>query len=246
MTMRSVQLPINRDQPSLTDIQRVLIIALSTVSSDPRVMRQVRLLESRYRVTVIGFGSKPDANVDFCCLDRPDPQLLTKLGWALKLLLGLSESYYWSRVEVQAAWQRVRNLDFELVVANDIAALPLAVRVANRRPVLLDAHEYSPREFDDRWLWRLLFGRHYHDLCTRYLPKVDGMTTVCQSIADAYANHYAVTPSIVYNAPPKQDLRPSKIVPGRIRLVHHGATIRSRHLEINDRSDASTRRSLHS
>ena len=108
--MRSVQLPINPDQPSLTDIRRVLIIALSTVSSDPRVMRQVRLLESRYRVTVIGFGSKPDANVDFCCLDRPDPRLLTKLGWALKLLLGLSEGYYWSRVEVQAAWQTASEI----------------------------------------------------------------------------------------------------------------------------------------
>jgi len=98
--------------------------------------------------------------------------------------------------------------------------------------VLMDAHEYSPLEFEDRWLWRLLLGRLHHDLCRRYLPNAAAMVTVCQGIADEYARHYGVAPEVVQNAPVLQDLHPSTAEPGRIRMVHHGAAIRSRHLEM--------------
>lgn len=212
-------------------MQKILIISFSVIHSDPRVMRQVRLLESRYAVTVAGFGSKPEANIEFVDLSRPLTTLPTKIWWGLKLLLGLSESYYWNRVEIQSALAKLYGLNFDLLIANDISALPLALRLAQGQPVLMDAHEYSPREFDDKWLWRLLFGRYHHDLCQRYLPRAAGMITVCQGIADEYARHYGVNPDVVHNAPLNQSLRPSGTEPERIRLVHHGAAIRSRHLE---------------
>ena len=213
------------------DVQKILIISFSVIHTDPRVMRQVRLLENRYDVTVAGFGPKPDANVEFVDLIRPLNGLPTKLWWGGKLLLGLSESYYWSRPEVRSALAKLDGLAFDLLLANDISALPLALRLADERPVLMDAHEYSPREFDDKWLWRLLFGRYHHDLCRRYLPQAAGMVTVCQGIADEYERHYGVVPGVVHNAPLNQMLQPSKGESGRIRLVHHGAAIRSRHLE---------------
>jgi hypothetical protein len=147
------------------------------------------------------------------------------------LLLGLSESYYWDRPEVRSALAALGGRKFDLVIANDIGALPLAERLSQERPVLMDAHEYSPLEFEDKWLWRLLFGRLHHDLCRKYLPKAAAMVTVCQGIADKYAQHYGVTPEVIQNAPVHQELRPSRPEPGRIRLVHHGAAIRSRHLE---------------
>jgi hypothetical protein len=57
------------------------------------------------------------------------------------------------------------------------------------------------------------------------------MITVCQGIADEYARHYGVSPLVVHNAPVDQGLLPSAPGPGQIRLIHHGAAIRSRHLE---------------
>lgn len=220
-----------QQQEVTADAQKVLIISFSVISSDPRVMRQVRLLESRYEVTVAGFGPKPDADVEFCSIDHESTRLPTKMWWALKLLLGFSESYYWHRVEVRSALEMLRSREFDLVISNDIAALPLALHLAREAPVLLDAHEYSPREFDDKWAWRLLFGRYHHDLCQRYLPRLGGMVTVCQGIADEYAREYGVASEVVHNAPPHQRLRPSKTEHGRVRMVHHGATIRSRQLE---------------
>lgn len=212
-------------------MKKILIISFSVIHSDPRVMRQIRLLENRYRVSVAGFGQKPDAAVEFIDLTRPLTSLSTKVWWGVKLLLGFFESYYWNRVEVRSAQDKINGQRFDLVVANDISALPLALRLAAGQPVLMDAHEYSPREFDDKWMWRVLFGRYHHDLCRRYLPKAAGMVTVCQGIADEYARNYGVAPAVVHNAPLDQKLTPSPVQRGLVRLVHHGAAIRSRHLE---------------
>ena len=107
----------------------------------------------------------------------------------------------------------------------------MALALAGDTPVLLDAHEYSPREFDDKWLWKLLFGRYNDSLCRRYLGQTVGMITVCQGIADEYARQYGVTPNVVHNAPLDQKLAPSPVENNQIRLIHHGAAIRSRHLE---------------
>lgn len=212
-------------------MQKILIISFSVIYSDPRVMRQIRLLEKRFHLTVAGFGHKPDAAVEFIDLTRPLTSQTTRVWWGAKLLLGFFESYYWNRVEVHLAQNKIKPQTFDLIIANDISALPLALRLAAGRPVLMDAHEYSPREFDDKWMWRILFGRYHHDLCRRYLPKASGMLTVCRGIADEYARHYGVNPEVVHNAPLDQKLVPSPVQAGRIRLVHHGAAIRSRHLE---------------
>lgn len=199
--------------------------------NDPRVMRQIRLLEGRHALTVVGHGPSPDAEVEFVEITRQPARLTTKVKWGLQLLLGLTDRYYWSRPEARLALGLVEGRSFDLVLANDVATLPLALRIAGGSPVLMDAHEYSPREFEDNWRWRVLFGRYQHDLCRRYLPRAAAMTTVCQGIADEYAEHFGVAPVIVENAPPLQDLRPTGTAAGHVRLVHHGAAIRSRHLE---------------
>lgn len=194
-------------------------------------MRQVRLLEPVCRVTVAGFGRVPDASVEFIALNKPPASLLKKSFWASKLLLGAFESYYWSLPQVQHAKRAFLGRRFDLIIANDISALPLALHLAGGCPVLMDAHEYSPREFDDKLVWKILFGRYHNDLCKRYLPKAASMTTVCQGIAEEYLREYRVECEVVHNAPLDQKLAPSPVIPGQIRLIHHGAAIRSRHLE---------------
>ena len=195
-------------------------------------MRQVRLLEHVHQVTVAGFGRAPDANIEFVALDKPPAGLFRKGVWASKLLLGAFESYYWSLPQVGHALRLLRERRFDLIVANDISALPLALKLAQDRPVLMDAHEYSPREFDDKLLWKLLFGRYHHDLCKRYLPRAAAMTTVCQGIADEYEREYGVPCKVIHNAPLDQKLSPSAVDAACIRLIHHGSAIRSRHLGI--------------
>lgn len=197
-------------------------------------MRQIRLLESDCDVTVAGFGAKPEANILFVELLRQQQRasLPRKLWWALKLLLGWAESYYWNQYEVVTAARLLSDTAPDLVIANDLPALPLALRLAKGKPVIYDAHEYSPRENEERWVWRLLFGRYNDALCRRYLPKVSSMLTVCQGIADEYAQNYGVRPLVVHNAPQKQPLSPSPLSGQSIRMIHHGVASRSRQLEL--------------
>lgn len=195
-------------------------------------MRQVRLLEHVYRVTVAGFGRAPNANIEFISLDKPPAGLVQKGVWAGKLLLGAFESYYWNLPQVRHAQRLLAQRTFGMVIANDISALPLALKLADSSAVLMDAHEYSPKEFDDKLLWKILFGRYYHYLCKYYLPRVAAMTTVCQGIADEYRREYGVACKVIHNAPLDQHLRPSAVDASNIRLIHHGSAIRSRHLGV--------------
>jgi hypothetical protein len=195
-------------------------------------MRQVRLLEGRVQLTVAGYGAAPNANCDFVEIVRGPATAVQRGIWAAKLVLRAFEAYIWKRPEVASGQLALSGRQFDLVIANDVAALPLALKVAVNAPVLADAHEYSPKEFDDRFLWRLLFGRYQDYLCRTYLPRAAAVTTVCQGISDAYSDNYGVAPEVILNAPAYQDIRPSPVVPGKVRLIHHGAALRARHLEL--------------
>jgi hypothetical protein len=212
--------------------RRILILSFSNIRSDPRVMRQVRLLQQSATLTVAGYGTAPEAECEFIEVPHEVATLANKVRWAVSLLLGCFEGYYWNRPGVKAAQKLIGGREFELVIANCTSALPIALLLAKGKPVLVDAHEYSPLEFADRFIWRLLFGPYEDYLCRVYLPRAAAMSTVCRGIADAYFDDYSVEASVVMNAPSFQALRPSPVEPGKIRMIHHGAAIRSRQLEV--------------
>jgi len=210
-------------------MKRILIISFSPINRDPRVMRQIRLLENSYELIVAGFGEQPDANVEYIEITEPKRDLVRK---ALKLTFRLFGNYYWGLPQVKEAYDKLSNFRTDLVIANDLSALPLALRLKGNGKVFLDAHEYTPGEFEDRWVWRLFFSRYYDNLCKKYLNQSDAMVTVCQGIADQYYSQYGVSASVVYNAPLKTDYQPSVVDSNQIRLIHHGLAVPSRHLEL--------------
>jgi glycosyltransferase involved in cell wall biosynthesis len=120
---------------------------------------------------------------------------------------------------------------FDLVVANDARALPLAFSVAGDAPVFADLHEWAVQENTTSVAWRLLVGPYMDALCRSYLPRVAAFTTVNQSIADLYGERYDVRPSVVRNAIPFQDLRPTPTDGKRVRLVHSGVAAPERNIE---------------
>ena len=127
--------------------------------------------------------------------------VVKKIKSALMLSTGQFESYYWSRGYVKSSIHEVADQRFDVILANDLMTLPLAIKIANGQSrVIFDAHEYAPREFEDRWVWRIFFQKLMHNFCQRYLPMTDGMMTVCQGIADEYESEYGVKPLVVTNA----------------------------------------------
>ncbi len=213
---------------------RALVLSFSPIARDPRVMRQVRALAPRFELTVAGFGEPPQGVARFVKLAWPQgPRIsLARAGKALLLAARRFETYYWKLAYVKQGREALNGSRFDLVVANDVNTLPLALALADGAPVLFDAHEYSPREFEDRLVFRLLRAPYLDYLCRRYLSRARAVTTVAEGIADAYFAGYGVRADVVPSAPAYAELRPGAVDPTRVRMVHHGAAAPSRKLEL--------------
>jgi len=210
----------------------ILILSFSDLEDDPRVNRQIGLLSGHYRVTAVGFADPKIDDVEFLRVDSGQKNIVSKIFAACKLKLGLFDSYYWNINLVKAVLQLLGNRQFDLVIANDLNTLPLAVRLAGKGKVVFDAHEYASLEFEDLAFWRFFFKKYNDALCRLYLPRVHGMWTVCQGIADKYRQTYGVSSVVVTNAPLYHDLQPTEVSDNRVRMIHHGAALPSRKLEI--------------
>jgi hypothetical protein len=209
----------------------VLVFSFTDLGRDPRVDRQIRFLALDHRVIAAGTGKPNVPGVEFVALAPRPKGLAGRLAGGLRLALRRYESYYRSTSAVADCRARLAGRRFDLVLANDIDTLPIALEIAGPAPVLFDAHEYAPLEFEDRLLFRTLHGPYRTYLCRTYMPRARACMTVCDRIAEEYTRLAGVRPTVVWNAPDFEPLEPSPVDPSRIRLVHHGGTQRSRRLE---------------
>jgi glycosyltransferase involved in cell wall biosynthesis len=209
---------------------------MSPLTRDARVLRQLRVLAQHGEVTSLGYGPTPGGVTRHLQVDDDAPSLPRSIPGVLGLALRRHE-----RVELAAGGLRqaralVGSERFDLVVANDARALPLAFAVAQGAPVWADMHEWAAEEFSHVLTWRTLVGPLMDDLCRRYLPRSAAVTTVCEPLAGRYTEIYGVPCQVVRNAGPFRDLTPSPVDDNEIRLVHSGAAIRGRNLEMLIRS----------
>jgi hypothetical protein len=146
------------------------------------------------------------------------------------LLARMYETYYWQKPWVRDALPRLEAVGADVILANDPNTWPLAVRAARGAPVIFDAHEYSPLEYEESWQFRVFFQGYATYLCRRYIPRAAAMMTVCRGIADRYAAEFGGAPVVVMNTPEFEPLSPRPPRDGRIRLLHHGNAAPSRNL----------------
>ena len=213
---------------------RVLVISFSDLARDARLERQIAFLDGHHEVVAAGLG-RPRGDVEFVDLSVPQPtgpgRHLRRLGLAARLLARRYASAYWSVPLHRHAQERLRDLPFDVVLANDVEALPLARRVAAGRPVVFDAHEWAIGQYEHILWWRLLARPQVDALLHAHLPGVAGMTTIAPGIAELYERRYGVRPRVVTNAAPRADLLPSP-AGEPIRLLHHGGAHPVRRLEL--------------
>lgn len=206
----------------------MLILSYTDARRDPRVLRQIRALRGRYPLTVAGLGDPGLDGVRFLPIARSSKKSVGEAFRALCLLLGINGP---ARRRFALTNPSSDDARYDLVICNDAEPLPLAFSMAGPAPVLFDAHEYYPLEFESSFRWRLLMRRHLTALCRQFIPRCAAMTTVSQGIAERYRSVFGARPVVILSAPDFQDAVPSPAVEGRVRLVHHGAANRDRGLE---------------
>lgn len=211
----------------------LLVVSYTHTATDPRLLRQIETFAPSWNLTVAGSGEKPPGDFHFVSLVDKTRSTGYKVKEASLLSLRRFEQVYWMQPCANDALKKLQGKIFDLILANDVETLPLARRLADQIncPIMLDAHEFAPRQWDDQFLWRTFRKPQVEYLCRQYLPGVTRCTTVSPSFIDEYHQHYGVKPTIVVNAPKRSDIQPMLHVGGPIRMIHHGSAVKSRRLD---------------
>jgi hypothetical protein len=208
----------------------LLIIVFNSLQYDARVKRQIKALRDVYEVDVACYSSEPIDGVKLIILKKPKLGLANKALIMINVLLRNTMGVHRLLFPYDSFRSQVKG-GYDLILANDIESLPMAFSFDRPVPVILDAHEYSPRHFEDSFQWRLIFRPVIIDICNNYLHRVKRMLTVCDSLAEEYQREFDIRPEVITNAPSYEELSPSPIDPESIRIVYHGGINRSRKIE---------------
>jgi len=188
-------------------------------------------LRDEHTVIAAGIGDPEIPDVRFVGCKRTSRTLACKLSEAVELLARRYEAHYVRMSHVAELRRKLRGMVFDVAIANDLEALPLALDLAGGRPVILDAHEYAPRELEERAIWRVFKQRHAYYLCRTYLKRATRMITVAEGIANEYARVFGVKPIVVDNAAPGRALAPQPTRSQPVRMLHHGHAMPTRQID---------------
>ncbi len=212
--------------------KKILIIVLSNLKHDARVRRQVLALKDAYKVTVVCFGGDPSEDYELIVIKPTNLTLLRKAAASFFLLMKFHSTAHGILHHYQFIVTQLADRKFDMIIANDVETLPIAFQFPGNPKVLFDAHEYAPRHFEDKRMWRLFFQDFNTWLCQKYIPLTAGMMTVGKGLATAYETHFESKPVVITNANNYVELKPASVDDHKIRLVHHGIATPSRRLEL--------------
>ncbi|MBG6239549.1 hypothetical protein IWX78_002536 [Mycetocola sp. CAN_C7] len=212
----------------MSPVPKLLILSFSPIAGDARVLKQVRHFVERYEVTTCGYGEAPDGVARHIRIPDDKPQ---NDFFPPTLALRVFASTYWRTSAV--AWCR-DNLgpgEWDVILANDVETVPLALTLSAPHGVHADLHEYSPKLRTENPKWMRWLSPYYRWLCRRHVSRASSWTTVGQGLATQYQQDFGFLPGVVTNAAPYWEL-PAAEVATPLRLVHSGAGLRNRKLDI--------------
>lgn len=212
-------------------MKKILIISFTNLNTDARPNRQIKLLKNSYEVHTAGLKSSKYKDIKFFPIKKLSiPQTLIRLTL---LKLRIYEKYYWDALKINFVnFLSYNNYKYDLLIVHEVRVLPLALKIAKGAKIILDAHEYSPENYSDQFLWKFFFKKYFNYLCTKYLRKCDSIITISDRIAEEYNKNFGVRTKVITNASDYVELEPSKVNKESIKLIHHGLTSPSRKLEL--------------
>lgn len=229
--------------------KKILVISYSNLASDPRVLRQIKVLQNEFYI--IEGGRQPSGNGNpFVLLKEIQsfhveyPYFLKKVlsfffkvyrEYLLLRLLKNYEKYYWD-FQKKNLLKKFISYSPDIIIANDIEALPLAILIKQKSnckiSIIFDAHEYAPLQITNLEYWKKYISPYRLYLSKKYIPLSDYCFTVSKGIAEAYEDLSGKSFQLFKNSPEFLNLCPSKVECDKIKLIHHGAAIPGRNLDL--------------
>src|ERR1035437_8414823 len=142
---------------------RLLILSFSNIAADARVLKQVTHFADRFEVTTYGYGPSPDPRVHHLELD----EVHGIRHWSRRdLILRRYRRKYWGQPAFRHAKADLPSLKrFDVILANDIDTVAVALALDPIPGVHADIHECAPRQNEEILMWRDLDAPY-----VRWLP----------------------------------------------------------------------------
>ena len=227
-------------------LKNVLIICYSHHASEPRLIKVVEALKDNYQITTAGYTGLNNDLIDFIPLTQivNSPKKITfhhNKMWLIrktvsffekfyvKIFTGLN-GFYFSKVD----FRLLKEKKYDLIIAHHPNSIELASKLAkiNKSKLVLNCHEYYPLEFDNKPMWMKFEKPIIEKVLHRHQGGIDLWLTVSNHIQKSYQNNFSAKCFLLYNGKPYQKINIKKTERENIKIIHHGAAMPERKLEM--------------
>jgi len=226
-------------------VKSVLIICRNHLAKAPRFLMQVEALVSNFKIKAAGLSDDNSDKYFFIQLGRE--KLATKkidfhlnYPFVLKKIVSFSVKIYLQYFHKnekefsESEFEKLKKHPADLIIVHHLHDVALGVALANffKVKLIFNAHEYYPLEFDDNEEWMKTNHIKLVKLAKKYAHKIDLCFCVGDVIAKKYNDEFGINCLTINNSKPFKTLSPQPVQNNKIKLVHHGAAIRSRKIEL--------------
>ena len=192
----------------INPVKKLLIISFSDIANDSRVLKQIYWTKDKYQLTVAGFGNINDRDIEFIQITEPQESMLKKMGRYFHMASFQFENFYWSLPFVREAYEKLKNKEFDVIIANELQCLPLSVRIKKNAHILFDAHEFYLEDISSSRLKKRIYRSYAYRMLSKYLPYVELLTSPSKFINKLYEDLFDIRTDEILNIPFYHDLEP--------------------------------------
>lgn len=210
---------------------------------------EVEALKKDYQLVAAGYNSRTSSDYEFIDLEykRNPVKIDFHLNYPpfIRKLISLAIKFIYyptfykikheDKFKFNYQFNSLKKVKHDLLIVHHIWNLELAVKLArtHNSKIIFNAHEYYPLEFDNDEQWMKTWHIKYTEMGKSYFHQLSDCWCVGEIISKMYQSEFKLKSKVIPNTKPFVDLQPSPVMAhGKIELVHHGAAIPSRKIEL--------------
>lgn len=222
--------------------KRILILKKADMKYDIRCQRIAKHLNQEYDITVVGTDLCPNLNTKQVKIGDYDHARLSIPERALRkfrrevLLRNIQDQSFEIRLTkdkwISLVMEHLNSNVFEVIIACDIDSITAVVNSNSKSILIGDMHEHAPTELANSPGWIDRVGNYKKWQCEIYLPAVQNLFTVSNSLAKLFESEFGLSKvNVLRNvAPYCPRVRPITESAPR-DFIHHGIAAPIRGLE---------------
>lgn len=228
-------------------MKKIALICDNPLESQPRVLTEVNALKNNFEILLFGEKSKLELSFYPLYYFNNHPTIDFHFGWPVifrKSASALISVYlfFYRLLKAFIIWSnKKKNIKLLISKKPDLILMhgihhadwvDIAVDVL-KIPLIINMHEYYPLEFEDNIIWMKDVKPLYDRNLRKYGSKANSYFVVCNNIIKKYKEEFNLhNQLLIRNAKPFFKIEPARNSGPIIKMIHHGASISSRKIEL--------------